>query len=105
MKCAARQLGHRHSAAAAIETPPALVRQGERPECLRVSTENAAPSGARSAGQSASLGNPAHLSAPDSHPEGRDYRLGRHRRYSGLPEGQRKNESMKAPMTLREKAQ
>ena len=45
------------------------------------------------------------LYAPDSHPEGRDYRLGRHSRYSGLPKGQREKESMEAPTRLRGKAQ
>ena len=39
--------------------------------------KNAAPSGARSAGQSASLENPAHFrNAPDRRPKGQDYRLG-----------------------------
>jgi len=40
---------------------PAGVRQWERQECLRVRTGNAAPSGARSAGQSASANPPARL--------------------------------------------
>jgi hypothetical protein len=39
--------------------------------------KEAAPSGARSAGKSASLENPAHFqNAPDRHPKGQDYRLG-----------------------------
>jgi len=56
---------------------PAGVGQWERQECQRVSTGNPAPSGARSAGQSASATPPAQLPLlPIVTRMGRDYRPG-----------------------------
>jgi hypothetical protein len=42
---------------------PALAQQGERQECQRVSPKTPHPQGARSAGKSATLENPAHFLA------------------------------------------
>jgi|GEM_PF-5755378 hypothetical protein len=74
--------GHRCCATSAAPPCPRQRETGGRSarreaRVLAGQFKNAAPSGARSAGQSATSENPTHFrNAPDRHPKGQDYRLG-----------------------------